>query len=67
MLERVSFFRLAEGSLAEVSWEISMMSRTPLNTVLGTMPWASLYSRWTLRRRAVSSMAARMEGVMESA
>ena len=48
-------------------WLIYTISRTPLRMVFGVMPWALLKSSCSRRRRSVSSMAARMEGVTVSA
>ena len=59
-------WRWLEATSSDVA-EISSSSRTDLMTVLGTMPWALLKASCFSRRRSVSSMARRMEGVMVSA
>ena len=59
------FFDSLEASSA--LWLISTISRTLLRMVRGTMPWARLKSSCNFRRRSVSSMAERMDGVTVSA
>ena len=61
-----SFFLLSLDASSALRL-ISTISRTPLRMVWGTMPCALLKSSCNFRRRSVSSMAARMEGVMVSA
>ena len=62
----VSFFLLSWDASSAL-WLISTISRTLLRMVRGTMPWARLKSSCSLRRRSVSSMAERMDGVTVSA
>ena len=62
----LSFF-LESWDASSALWLISTISRTLLRMVRGVMPWALLKSSCNFRRRSVSSMAVRMEGVTVSA